>query len=109
MSGGLAGALRERITIERTGTERSASGLQVSSWETVATCRAHVRPEGAGPESEAMSLSAMARFRVTIRMREGIEVGQRVRWKGRVMTIRQLIENPDLRDRLELRCEEVRA
>jgi head-tail adaptor len=108
MSAEFAGSLRERIAIERPATVRTAGGLQTAGWEPVAECLAAIVPEGAGAEAEAMSLSAMPRFRVTIRARHGIAVGQRVRWGERLLAVRQMIEDPRLADRLMLRCEEVR-
>lgn len=106
--GEFAGRLRERIVIERRVSERSAIGVQLSGWERVARCLAAIDPEGVGAEREGMALSAMTRFRVTIRWRAGIAVGQRVRWKDRWLTIRQRRDDPRHPDRIELRCEEVR-
>lgn len=108
MSGEFAGTLSERITIERPVTSRDAMGLQVHGWEPVARCRAAIVGEGAGAESEGMALSAMQRFRVTIRMRDGLTVDQRVLWNGRVLMVRQLLVDPRAKDRLTLRCEEAR-
>lgn len=103
-----AGTLRERVSIERPVGVRTAMGLQQSGWERVCRCLASVVPEGAGSEAEAMALSAMPRFRVTIRKRDGIAIDQRVSWRGRLLMVRQLLEDPRAKDRLELRCEEVR-
>lgn len=103
-----SGALRERIVIERPMTRRTAAGLQEAGWETVASCFAAIAPEGAGAEAEAMALSAMPRFRVVIRHRDGIAIDQRIGWRGRRMMIRQLIFDPRAPDRLTMRCEEVR-
>lgn len=108
MSAEFAGTLKERIAIERPATARTAGGLQTAGWEPVAECLAAIAPEGAGAESEAMSLSAMPRFKVTIRARKGIAVGQRVRWNERLLAVRVLIDDPRLADRLVMRCEEVR-
>lgn len=104
-----AGALSERVIIERPITTRTAAGLREAGWETVASCFAGIAPEGAGPEAEAMTLSAMPRFRVTIRYREGIAIDQRVSWGARRMMVRQLLYDPKAKDRLILRCEEVRS
>ena len=104
-----AGALKERIRIERPVALRTELGMQSAGWETVALCLAAIVAEGAGPETEAMALSAMGRFRVTIRRRDGIAVGQQIRWGERVLSIRQRIDDPKLPDRILLRCEEVRA
>ena len=104
-----AGQLRERIIIERAVSGRSAIGTQQSGWEQVARCLAAIKPSGAGAEREGMALSAMPRFDVTIRRRDGVAVGQRVRWSGRWLQVRQLIEDPRTPDRTLLRCEEVRG
>ena len=103
-----AGTLKERIEIERPADLRSPGGLQQPEWEPVARCLAAIVAEGAGAEAEAMALSAMPRFRVTIRARDGIAVGQRVIWGRRKMLIRQRIDDPKLPDRILLRCEEAR-
>ena len=104
-----AGTLKERVVIERRAALRTELGMQAGGWETVATCLAAVVAEGAGAEAEAQALSAMSRYRVTIRNRDGIAVGQQVKWRGRVLAVRQRIDDPGLPDRILLRCEEVRA
>ncbi len=104
-----AGLLRERVVIEALTEERNSIGAQLPTWEYVARCLAAIKPEGAGAEAEGQALSAMARFRVTIRVREGIAVGQRLRWRERVMIVRQRIDDPALPDRITLRCEEIRS
>ncbi|MBA3667761.1 MAG: head-tail adaptor protein [Sphingomonas sp.] len=108
MSGEFAGTLKERVRIERPVTLRTAAGLQEAGWETVARCLAAIVAEGVGAEAEGQALSALPRFRVTIRRREGIAIGQRVAWGERTMLIRQRIDDPKLPDRILLRCEEMR-
>ena len=103
-----AGTLKERIIIERPADLRTASGLQTAGWEMVARCLAAIVAEGAGAEAEAQALSAMPRYRVTIRRRDGIGVGQRVVWGERAMLVKQRIDDPRLPDRILLRCEEMR-
>lgn len=109
MSDEFAGLLRERVVIERIMGVRNAMGLREEGWEPFARCLASVIPEGAGAEAEAMSLSAMPRFRVTIRTREGVGIDQRIRWAGRLLMIRQLLDDPRSKDRMVFRCEEVRS
>ncbi len=104
-----AGLLRERVVIEALTAERNAIGAQLPDWVVVARCLASVAPEGVGAEAEGQALSAMARFKVMIRVREGIQVGQRIRWGGRVLGIRQRVDDPALPDRITLRCEEIRS
>lgn len=108
MSGEFAGTLKERIRIERPVSLRTDGGLQQAGWEPVASCLAAVTAEGVGSEAEGQALSAMPRFRVTIRRRDGISVGQRVIWDERAMLVKQRIDDPKLRDRILLRCEEMR-
>jgi head-tail adaptor len=84
-------------------------GLQEPVWETVCRCLASIALESVGPEAEAQALSAMPRFRVTIRQREGIAIDQRIGWKGRKLMVRQLLDDPRAKDRITMRCEEVRS
>lgn len=104
-----AGTLRERIRIERPTTTRTATGVQESGWEAVASCRASIALEGVGAESEGQAFSAMPKLRVAIRRRLGIAIDQRIRWGARTLMIRQLLDDPRFPDRLVLRCEEARA
>ena len=103
-----AGTLKQRVRIERPVDLRTDSGLQQPGWEPVATCLAAIMAEGAGQEAEAQALSSMPRYRVTIRWREGIAVGQRVVWGMRAMLVKQRIDDPATPDRILLKCEEVR-
>lgn len=104
-----AGRLRERVVIERPVSIRNAMGLQEGGWEQVCRCLASVALESVGPESEAQSLSAMPRYRVSIRRRDGIAIDQRIGWNGRKLMVRQLLEDPREKDRISLRCEEIRS
>ena len=109
MTGEFAGTLKERILIERPSNARTEMGLSISGWETVARCLAAIEPEGVGAEAEAQALSAMPRFRVAIRWREGVAIDQRITWGKRLLMIRQLLDDPRRRERITMRCEEVRA
>lgn len=108
MSKEFIGLLRERITIERPVNLRNPMGLQQAGWEPVCRCLAAIAPDSVGPESEAQALSARQRFRVTIRWREGVALDQRILWADRTLMIRQLINDPRERERITMRCEEVR-
>jgi head-tail adaptor len=104
-----AGTLRERIVIERPVSLRNEMGLQQPGWEQVCRCLASVALESVGVESEGQALSAMPKYRVTIRRRDGIALDQRIRWNGRYLMVRQLLDDPRARDRITMRCEEVRG
>lgn len=109
MSQEFAGTLRERVVIERPVSLRNAMGLQEPGWEQICRCLASVVLDSVGAESEAQALSSMPRFRVTIRTREGIALDQRISWNGRKLMVRQLLDDPRAKDRIVMRCEEVRS
>lgn len=104
-----AGTLRERIVIERPVSVRNEMGLQQPGWEELCRCLASVALESVGAESEGQALSAMARFRIAIRRREGVALDQRISWNGRYFMVRQLLDDPRTKDRIVMRCDEVRG
>lgn len=104
-----AGTLRERVIIQRAVSLRNAMGLQEPGWEQVCSCLAAVTLESVGAEAEAQALSSMPKYRVTIRRRDGIALDQRIRWNGRSLMVRQLLDDPTTKDRIAMRCEEVRG
>ena len=103
-----AGTLRERVVIEQAGSTRNEMGLLQPEWQEVCRCLASITLENVGPEAEAQALSAMPRYRVTIRRREGVAIDQRVMWNGRTLMVRQFLDDPRTKDRIAMRCEEVR-
>ena len=103
-----AGTLNQRIEIWSRSTVRLASGALSDDMSLLLTCLASVSSDGAGVPTDAMSVSAMPRFRVTVRARTEFAVDQQVRWKGRRLAVRQLIDDPKLPDRMCLHCEERR-
>lgn len=103
-----AGTLRERVVIQQPVSLRNAMGLQEPGWEQVCTCFASIVLESVGPQAEGQALSAMPSYRVTIRQRDAIAIGQRVLWKARTFIARQLLDDPRTKDRIIMRCEEVR-
>lgn len=104
-----AGTLRERIIIEQPVSLRNDMGLQEPGWEQVCSCLAAITLESIGVESQAQALSAMPKYQVTIRRRDGMNIGLRVRWRGRTFLVRQLVDDPRTKDRIVLRCEETRS
>jgi head-tail adaptor len=104
-----AGTLRERVVIEQPVSVRNVMGLQEPGWEQVCRCLASVTLANVGQQSEGQALSAMPRYRVTIRARDGIALDQRVSWNGRKLMVRQLLDDPRSKDRIAMVCEEVRA
>lgn len=104
-----AGRLRERIVIEKPSEVRTTTGFRTEGWERLASCWGAIEQDGVGSEAAAMAVSAMPRFRVTVRARDDLAIGQRVRWGKRTLAMRQLLANPLQPDRMVLKCEEERA
>lgn len=104
-----AGTLRERILIEQPVSVRNDMGLQEPGWQEVCRCLASVTLATIGQQNEGQALSAMPRYRVTIRARDGIALDQRISWNGRKLMVRQLLDDPRTKDRIAMVCEEVRS
>ena len=104
-----AGTLRERIVIEQPVSVRNEMGLQEPGWQEVCRCLASVALESVGQESEGQALSSMPKYRVTIRARDVVALDQRISWNGRKLMVRQMLDDPRARDRISMRCDEVRA
>lgn len=107
MKGELAGALQERVTIERRGAERDALGGAVGDWSLVGAGWAAIVSDGFGPVSEADARSALPRWRVTMR-RADVRVGDRIMWGERALVVARRGDDPRARDRMILTAEEQR-
>lgn len=108
MSGEFAGALRERVTIERRAGDRDAlagaSGRHVydgAAWVAVA-------PLPPGAEQIGAALSALPRWQITMRKREGIGPWTRLVWRGRYLGVRSVTSDPRTPERMQLVCDELR-
>ena len=103
-----AGSLNQRIELWERSPMRLPTGSSSEEMSLVLSCRAGIVAEGVAAAVDAMSVSAMPRFRVTVRRLSDIAVDQQVRWRGRRLVVRQVLDDPQLPDRLVLRCEEQR-
>jgi head-tail adaptor len=108
MTGEFAGTLREQVIIEAPGRVQTAAGLQDGSWAVVGETFAQIVPEGAGLDVEASALSALPRYRVTMRFGPDVLPGYRLLWGQQVLFVRQALFDPRRPDRVTLRCEEGR-
>jgi head-tail adaptor len=103
-----AGALRERVTIERRLGNRDALGGATGRYAYDGAAWAVISPLVPADLNVADSLSAMPRWQVTLRKREGIDLRTRLLWRGRVLGVRGCISDPRDPARMVLTCEEVR-
>jgi SPP1 family predicted phage head-tail adaptor len=89
-----AGALRERISFERRNQERDLLAGARGKWRYDGAAWAAVTPLTPGDAVEADALSALPRWRVIIRKREGIDPGSRIVWRGRYLSVRSIESDP---------------
>lgn len=89
-----AGALRERISFERRSDERDLLAGARGKWRYDGAAWAAVTPLGAGEAVAADALSALPRWRVIVRKRDGVDPGSRIVWRGRYLHVRSVESDP---------------
>ena len=89
-----AGHLRERIAFERRSDERDILAGARGKWRYDGAAWAAVTPLGEGELIEADSVSALPRWRVTLRKRDGIDPASRIVWRGRYLRVRSVESDP---------------
>jgi hypothetical protein len=108
MSGELSGGLRERVILERRLDNRDGlAGAKVkygydgAAWTSVIP----LIPAGLVVGD---SLSALPRWQVTMRKREGVDQRTRLTWRRKYLAVRQAVSDPRDPSRMVLTCDEVR-
>ena len=89
-----AGALRERISFERRSDARDLLAGARGKWRYDGAAWAAVTPLAPGEPVSADSLSALPRWRVIVRKRDGLDLGSRIVWRGRYLRVRSVESNP---------------
>lgn len=107
MSGELAGALRERVELQRRDGARDAIGGAVGDWVPLGMAWAAIEFDRAGAGVVADVADARPWWRVTMRARD-ILVGDRMLWGGRMLAVRSVERDPRFPDRVRVRAEEAR-
>jgi head-tail adaptor len=108
MSAEFAGALRERITIERRYDGRDSRAGARSRYAFEGAAWAAVSPLVPADPVVAESLSALPRWRVTMRKREGIGPWTRIVWRGRFLAVRGVESDPREPAQMVLMTQEIR-
>lgn len=101
-----AGLLVERVTIERRDGARDALGGSADAWTAEAEVWAGVAPDRTNAEERGGTLRAERRWAVTVRRRTGLGLDCRLLWRGRVLCVRMVDDDPRVKDVVTLRCEE---
>jgi len=108
VSGELAGILKERVAIEtRLGTRDSIAGA-TGKYAYCGEAWASLMPAAPGAQERGDALSAMPRWKVTMRKREGIGLNTRLIWRRKYLGIRAVKSDPREPAFMVLTCEELR-
>ena len=108
MSAELAGRLRELVTLQRREDARDAIGGAAGGWRAIGDYRAAIEPRPAGPQEVADALDARPRWRVTLRAGSGARPGDRLAWRGRLIAVRAVTDDPATPERTLIEAEEER-
>lgn len=103
-----AGALRERIVIEQRRDTRDQGAATRTKWDYDGAVWAAVAPLVRADLIAADVLSALPRWRVTMRKREGISPATRIVWRGRYLKVRGVESDPRTPAQMILTTEEQR-
>lgn len=103
-----AGSLRERVVLETRLEARDARGGATGRYSYDGVAWASLMPLIPGDLTQADALSALPRWQVTIRKREGVGMRTRLTWRGKYLAVRALVSDPSEPAQMVLTCEEVR-
>ena len=103
-----SGSLRERVLIETRLESRDSRGGSTGRYVYEGVAWAALLPLVPSDLVRADALSALPRWQVTMRKREGVGMNTRLTWRGRHLAIRALVTDPREPSRMVLTCEELR-
>lgn len=108
MNAELAGILKERVLIEtRVGNRDTLAGA-VGKYVYAGEAWAALTPIAPGALESGDALSALPRWRVTLRKREGIDLQTRFIWRNKFLAVRTVQADPRDASQMTLICEEAR-
>jgi SPP1 family predicted phage head-tail adaptor len=104
------GRLRHRVTILQQAEALDSLGRQQRSaaWASVATVWAEVRDLSGNESERAKQMQITANVAVTVRHRSGLSASQRVRYAGRDLEIKAVLDADGTRRELLLMCGELK-
>jgi head-tail adaptor len=108
MNGEFAGTLRERVVIETRLSTRDSRAGTVGNYRYDGEAWAAVSPLMPADLTRADALSALPRWQVTLRKREGLGLSTRLTWRGKYLAVRGAHSDPQTPAQMRLTCEEVR-
>ncbi len=109
MADDLAGQLAERIMLEIWQPARDEFGDDAGAWAMLGSSYAGVMPDSAGPIRAGEAQRSVRRWRVVLRPRAELAGAAalliRLRWRGQILRVLGVEDDPRRPDRLVLRCE----
>lgn len=109
MADDLAGQLAERIVLEIWQPARDEFGDDAGAWAMLGSSFAGVMPDGAGTLRAGEAPRSGRRWRVLLRPRAELAGPAalliRLRWRGQVLRVLGVEDDPRVPDRVVLRCE----
>jgi head-tail adaptor len=108
MIGEFSGALRERVTIERRDETRDSARGRNGRWLYDGAAWVGVTPIIPASLTAADTLSALPRWQIVMRKREGIGLATRLVWRGRFLSVRAVVSDPRDPARMVITTEEIR-
>jgi SPP1 family predicted phage head-tail adaptor len=106
-----AGDLREHVTIQQKTNTANGQGGRTSTWSTLATVFAKVEAVDGAETIAAGGVTALQRYRVTIRYRADVGPTNRISWTPYLSSTARTLEvhsaPPPNREWLVLECAEV--
>ncbi len=103
-----AGSLRERVVIEQRQGNRDLLAGATGQYAYAGEAWAALMPLMPAELMQGHALSAMPRWQVTMRKREGLGPGTRLTWRRKYLAVRGVISDPREPAQIVLTCEEVR-
>jgi head-tail adaptor len=103
-----AGSLRERVVLETRLESRDARGGAAGRYRYDGEAWAALMPMMPAELARGDALSALPRWQVTMRKREGVGLRTRLTWRGKYLAVRGLVSDPRQPAQMLLTCEEVR-
>ena len=94
MTSELAGRLRERVRVMRWAGTPDGAGGAVAAFGEAGDIWAAVELLRPGPEVSADQRGGRARYRVTLRDRDGVDLATRLDWRGLELSVRGIARDP---------------
>lgn len=98
------GQMRERVVIQSPTNSLDAIGSVSTTWATVSTVWARVRPADALEKVVGDRVAAVGQYEVTIRYLTGLTPSHKLTWRNRDLMISRILNMDEQRRFLTLLC-----